>query len=383
VAALLAGALALGAAWLAAQEGAKADVLRNPLLEKLEPNRWALLHEQKPGDAVRFRLQEHGGGCFDTRRGRVVLFGSNTHGKDWANSPLVFDVARMEWTRLYPDDSRETYRADEKGLAVAGGKGDHPWAMHTFGAVEYDPGRDEMVVCCYPAHMVPGRFSDALKDVWGTVRKHPTWTFRFAENRWVPLDCDPVHFFPYATAFDPGRGVIVGYGGPGIWELGGEPRKWTKILGDPKLGWHNNMVVDTKNRAVVVFGTHQNGDEVVVYRPDTREHRVMPTPGPRPPRDQHNPMSFDESAGRTVVVVDREGETREKVLAETWLYDLGTDSWMRLPDATLPFGCGMNYTLFYDPRHKANLLVCSPPGKSGSAVSVFALRIDLAGVPRR
>ena len=31
------------------------------------------------------------------------------------------------------------------GLPVAGDDGDHPWAMHTFGAVVYDTARDEMV----------------------------------------------------------------------------------------------------------------------------------------------------------------------------------------------------------------------------------------------
>ena len=111
-----------------------------------------LLHEQKPGDAVKFKTQEHGSGCFDIKRGRIVLFGSNTHGKDWNNSPMIFDVAKMEWTRVYPNDSKETYKANADGLPVAGEKGDHPWAMHTFGAVEYDPKRDEMVVCSYPGN---------------------------------------------------------------------------------------------------------------------------------------------------------------------------------------------------------------------------------------
>jgi hypothetical protein len=38
----------------------------------------------------------------------------------------------------------------------------------------------------------------------------------------------------------------------------------------------------------------------------------------------------------------------------------------------------MNYTMEYDPNHKACLLVANAPAKFGRAVSVFALKVDLA-----
>jgi hypothetical protein len=347
-------------------------------LADIEPNRWVKIHEQSPLDAVRFRRQEHGGGCFDSRRGRIVLFGSNTHGKDWTNSPLIFDVAGRRWTRLYEDDPKDTYRADVEGRAVAGAKGDHPWAMHTFGAVAYDPGRDEMIVCCWPAHMVPGRFTDALKDVWGTAKVHPTWTFRFADQRWVPLACKPVDFFPYAVAWDCDRNVVIGYGGPGIWELGGQPRQWKKVGGPALCGWHNNAVYDSRNKALLVFGSNENSNDMIVYRPTTGEHRKMPTPGRRPPKDQHAPMCFDPHAARAVVVVDRleAGADRKAGTTETWLYDLATDSWTPVPTATLPFACGMNYNMYYDPGDGVCLLVTDVPAASGPVVAVYALRLD-------
>lgn len=378
---LLSGMLAAGA--LAATgdgivpSGAAAAPRLNPILVGLATNQWVKLHAQKPDDKVRFKMQEHGGSCFDTKRCRFVLFGSNTHGRDWTNTPLIFDVVAGEWISLYPSDARETYTTNAAGLPVAGPNGDHPWATHTFGTLNYDPDRDEMVVACWDVHMTPGRFTDALKHVWGQVKRHPTWTFRFADNKWVPLDCAAVNYFPHCTAWDSDRKVVVGYGGAGIWELGGEPRAWKKIVGGTLMGWHDNAVYDSRNKAVVVFGSNENSNDIVVYRPASGEHRKMPTPGERPPKDQHNPMCFDPESGRVVVVVDRPIEgSAGKAQAETWLYDLATDSWRQITTATLPFGLGMNYCMEYDPLHKVCLLMAPAPSGGSTAITLFALKIE-------
>ena len=67
----------------------------------------------------------------------------------------------------------------------------------------------------------------------------------------------------------------------------------------------------------------------------------------------------------------------EKQSAETWLYDLSEDSWSQIATATLPFGCGMNYNMEYDPHHKVLLLVT---GSYGTSTTVRALRIDLKAI---
>ncbi|MHC4916938.1 MAG: hypothetical protein ACYTGB_15765 [Planctomycetota bacterium] len=365
----------------AGEDPAAAGPPASQAIAKAEANKWLKLHEQKEGDAVRFKRQAHGGSCFDSKRGQLILFGSNTHGRDWCNSPLFFDVAKCEWRRAYPDDPKETYKVNDEGLPVAGEKGDHPWAMHTFGAVIYDPGRDEMVICCYPGHMTPGRFSNALKHVWGKVKRHPTWTYSLAGGKWTPLPGKAAHFFPNAAAWDSDAKRIVGYGGRGIWELSGEPRAWKKLPGRSMFGWHNNMAYDSKNKAMVVFGTNKNSNEIVVYNATAEDHKKMPAAGKRPAEDQHNPMCFDPKAGATVIVVDRvEGDRKDRSAprkAETWLYDLGADAWTQLPAATLPFGCGMNYTMDYDPGNGACILVEQQRGKP---TTVWALKVDRAAL---
>jgi hypothetical protein len=345
-------------------------------LDQLPRGRWVKIHEQSPTDDVFFRRQKHGGSAFDTRRGHLVLFGSDTHGRDWTNSPLIFDIARLKWRRLYPDDPLSTYKVNEDGLPVAGRHGQHPWAMHTFGAVEYDARRDELIVSSYPKHMAPGRFSNALAQLWPNVKQHPTWVLNLATEKWHPLGAKAVHFFPNATAFDSDRGVVVGYRRDGVYELSGSPRHWDRVLRQGLFGYHNNAVYDTSNKKIIVMGSNENSNDVVVYDPATQSQRKMPTTGQRPPKDQHIPMAFHGSLGKTIALVDQvpvgvSRRQRELLTTETWAYDSFEDRWERNAGATLPFGCGMNYNLEYDPNHDVLLLVTSEPGRS---TSVWALR---------
>jgi hypothetical protein len=125
---------------------------------------------------------------------------------------------------------------------------------------------------------------------------------------------------------------------------------------------------------VAVTGVSAAG---VSFWPATGEHRLMPTPGLCPPKDQHAPMAFVPEIGRTVVLVDRAMESAEKAskaVAETWLYDVAADRWTQLPEATLPFGCGMNYNMVYDSHHKCLLLVT---GDYGQPTAVWAMRVQL------
>ncbi len=127
----------------------------------------------------------------------------------------------------------------------------------------------------------------------------------------------------------------------------------------------------------MVFGSVEDSNDIVVYVPATGQHRKMPTPGERPPKDQHTPMAFHPGIGKTVVLVDRKREgvhprNLSKEQTETWLYDLGNDAWTKVESATLPFGCGMNYNMEYDPGHGLVLLVANAPD---APTAVWALRL--------
>jgi hypothetical protein len=293
------------------------------------------------------------------------------------NSPLFFDVGSLTWSRLYSDDKLSTYRVNSEGIPVAGVDGDHPWAMHTYGALSYDSAQDALVVSSYPAHLKPGGFTDALKDIWSQIRRHPTWKLNLATGKWEALSGQAEHFFPYATAYDSNRGVIIGYKKSGLFELQLRSGAWHQIERKGLLGWHNNAVYDSRRRALLVFGSNKQSNDVVIYEPKTRRHRRMQTPGQRPPPDQHNPMAFHEGLGQTVVLVDRmptgvSVSDRRQMRTETWLYDLDTDAWAQVKSATLPFGCGLNYNLEYDAFHDLLFFVANVPGE---ATAVWALRL--------
>lgn len=376
--ALLVVVTAFSASAIAAPRAAYPDgTPLNPRLLSIPVGKWTEIHRQNSGDKVRFRRQPHGGSAFDSRRGRLVLFGSDTHGKDWTNSPLIFDLARLEWQRLYPNDDRDTYGVNSQGIPVAGLFGNHPWAMHTFGAVEYDAVRDEIIVSSHPGHMTPKRFTNAVSGLWKRIRRHPTWVLSPGTGRWTWLPGKSVSFFPYTTAFDTDRGVVIGYRDSGIFELNAKTRAWRRIKKRGLFGYHNNAAYDSRHKALIVFGTNRNSNAIVVYRPGTGEHRKMPTRGLRPPKDQHAPMAYHPGIDRTVVLVDTKSSgaknKKRRWSTYTWLYDLGKDAWTKSKSDPLPFRLRMNYNMAYDPGHRLLLLVANPRHQP---TTVWALRLQ-------
>jgi hypothetical protein len=343
----------------------------NPRLLDLPAGRWIKIHQQAPGDAVTFVRQSHGGSAFDSRRGRLVLFGSDSHGMDWTNSPLIFDLATLQWQRPYADDDRASYRVSTAGLPVAGPDGTHPWAMHTFGAVTYDPAADRIVVASHPGHM---ESAAALAHLWPAVRRHPTWLFDPGTGDWTALAGEPVDFFPYSIDYDSTRNLVLGYRQDGVYELSLASQRWREVATPGLLSWGSNAVYDSHQQALVVFGSHEYGNEVVAYWPASGRHRVMPTQGLRPRGGCNVPFAYHAELGRSVALIDATTETGAPK-SETWLYDLGRDQWQRVATADLPFGVGMNYNLEYDSIHRLLLLVAAPPGE---ATAVWALRLESA-----
>ena len=351
-------------------------------LRTLPVGEWVTLHKQRTSDPVFFSRQDHGGSTFDTRRGRLVLFGSDTHGyqdiagKNWTNNIFFFDPLLGEWTQTYPLDSIDTYTVNAEGIPVAGDNGDHPWAMHTYGAVSYDAKHDQVVISSHPAHLVPGMFTWILEKVWPGIRRHPTWVYDLQSEQWRYLEAEAESFFQNATVYDPDREVIIGYRDDGIFELGGSPRRWKQVADGGILAPDNNLVYDEAHRTVVLFGGGGYTNDIVVYEPATGRHEKMPTPGLRPPGARHVPMAFHPGVGKSVMLVQRiEGNDPLAGTTETWLYDLGKDTWEQVTSAGLDMGIYRNYNLEYDPFHDLLLFIPNPYGPM-SLTRVMALRLE-------
>lgn len=347
----------------------------NPRLLGLKPNTWTLISQAD------WKRQAHAGIAYDSRRGTLLVFGSNTHGLDWDNEIHEFDPVTGRWATHYPRAPKESYRADAAGRAVAGRGRLLPWAMHTYDSIVYDPRLDALVVSALPEH-------NPIRKSVPEANIHPTWIYDLKTRQWriFANNGKPYpKFFAAASAYDSDRDVIVAYKF-GMWEIGPERDQWKKATGEGHHKMHFTMEYDAKHEKLVVFGDYHNSNEVWVYTPGARAgdkgtwERKTPQGASCPP-GQHFPVAYDSEHGVFLLVVDNTPFTEDKKgrrkrtarakSSSTFVYDLGRNRCVRLPDADLR-PLGMNYMMAYDRFHKVFLLVTDDHGKS----EVRALKLD-------
>jgi len=358
----------------------------NPALLRLPSNRWVKLDTAPTKGLSR---QAHAGLAYDSKRGTLLMFGSNTHGLDWDNSVHEFDPVAARWTTHYPAAPQTSYRADDRGRAIAGEQQIQPWAMHTYAGVTYDPLRDGLVVTARPEHNPIGKkITEA--------RIHPSWFYSQSRRAWQMLPDSELaqpKFFGAAAAYDERRAVAVAYRW-GIWELlpRGAGHEWVKVGKENHHQMHHSLVYDSRRGNFAVFGDYRNSNSVWTYTPgqlqgDAGRWEERRPGGDPAPRSQHFPVAFDRDQGVFLlapgnVEFQLQPNGREQALPaksnSTFVYDPDDNRYIRLRDADMP-ALGMNFMMAYDQRHKVFLLVT---GKAGEAPSVWALKLDLAPLAR-
>jgi len=319
----------------------------------LPKGQWVKIHQQKPGDAVFFKRQEHAGSGFDTLTSRLYIFGSNTHGENWNNAVYWFDLDTLTWSQSYQPDSSDTYSVNAQGIPVAGQQHNHPWAMHTFAAIAFDVLHQQLVVTSYPGHLSPGRYGQSLAHLWRQIKKHPTWLYSPRTKQWRAYSGQSEQFFPYTIVYDTDRGMVTGFKPNGIYDWQGPVFGWKKIGTSAMQQWHTNGVYDSVNHRFLFYGGNAMKNSVYVYKVGDKSVEKMPTLGERPPAGQSVPLAFHKRSGQMVALISTEKNS------QTWLYDYKTDQWQRL-EADFPYPVGMNYTMEYDGRHDVVVLVSSP-----------------------
>jgi hypothetical protein len=351
----------------------------NPRLLALKPNTWTLLSQ--PAQAA-WRRQTHAGIAYDSRRGTLLVFGSNTHGLDWDNEVHEFDPVTGRWETHYPRASKESYRADAAGRAIAGTGRLLPWAMHTYDNIVYDPRLDAILVSALPEH-------NPIRKKLPEAKIHPTWIYDLRTRQWriFANNGKPYpKFFAAASAYDPDRDVIAAYKS-GMWEIGPERDQWKKVNGERHHKMHYTMDYDARHKRFVVFGDYHNSNAGWTYAPGARAgdkgtwKKKIPHVDPCPP-GQHFPVAYDSEHGVFLLVVDntpyvedkkgRRKRTARARSSSSFVYDLGTNRCARVPGADLQ-PLGMNYTMAYDHYHKVFLLVT---GNHAKPVAVWALKLD-------
>jgi len=351
----------------------------NPRLLALKPNTWSLLDQ--PAQAG-WRRQRHAGLAYDSKRGTLLIFGSNTHGLDWDNEVHEFDPVTARWETHYPRAPKESYRADAAGRAIAGADRLLPWAMHTYDNIVYDPRLDAIVVSALPEH-------NPIRKSVPEAKIDPTWIYDLKTRQWriFANNGKPYpKFFAAASAYDPDRDVIAAYKW-GMWEIGPERDEWKKATGESHHQMHYTMEYDAKHKKFVVFGDYYNTNDVWTYTPGPRAgdkgkwEKKIPQGASCPP-GQHFPVAYDSDHGVFLLVADnipyvedekgRRKATGPARSSSTFVYDLGTNTCTRLSGADLQ-PLGMNYMMVYDRYHKVFLLVT---GDQAKPAAVWALKLD-------
>jgi hypothetical protein len=341
-------------------------------LAALPANQWVVF--AAPQDLA-WRRQGHGSAAYDSKRGTLLLFGSNTHGENWDNSVHEFDPATKEWSTHYPEAARATYRADADGNRIAGPPDRLlPWAMHSYDNVLYDPKLDALVVTAMDWH-------NPIANELPTATVNPTWVYDLSTHVWRPLGNTPASrltVFGGASAYDSGRDTLLAYGDNGatlaMFELGPARDKWVEVA-PAKHQIHFNMDYDDRRGVMAVFGDWGDSSKVWIYRPGKApgkmglwEERVPE--GDKCPAGQTFPVAFDKRAG-VFLLVPR---------GVTCVYDPDANRYTILPEAKIPplaEPYAMNYNMIYDERHGVFLVVT---GEWQSPAVVWALRLDLGAL---
>lgn len=370
-AAMLALATATAAFLLATEPQALPVEPKNTLqLRDLPPNRWVKYHEEKPRGWTR---QAHAGMVFDSRRGSLLIFGSDTHGINWDNSVHEFLIREKRWETHYPPAGPDTYRADEAGRPVAGADTVLPWAMHTYDAIEYHPRLDALVVTSTTEH------NPKARSVKG-ITQQPTWIYDLSSRRWTafPNNGKPApSAFAGSSAYDEQRDTLMAYRGS-IWELDAAAGEWRRAAkGHHQL--HHTLVYAKPRRAAFVFGNYRPTNVIWAYHPGAtvgeagKWEKREPAGDPCPPYDSV-PVAYDPSQDLFVLAVDNVepgAPPRKKAKsASTYLYDPIANTYTKLPGADLP-PVRMNYMMVWDSSNGVVFLIT---GDHSSPVTVWAMR---------
>lgn len=333
------------------------------LFADLPANTWTRISAGNDGGWTR---QGHAGLAYDTKRGTLLLFGSDTHGENWDNTVHEFIPALREWRTLGAEARPETYAATPYGQPVAGDGTPQPWAMHTYDGIEYDPTLDALIVAAAMDH-TPVRISG--------VGDQRTWIFERATSQWRVLDeqgSARPSLFGSALAYDEWRDTLVLCKG-GVWELGPDRLAWQRVRGSDHCGLHHNLVFDADRGRLMVFGSYSGTSDIWAYTPGI--NAGMPGTWSQLksvacPVMSAIPAAYDRQAHRFVLIAAPNRAAR-KGRYQTYLYDPDAGRCEEIAGAVIEAG-KMNFMMIWHRELKLTLLVT---GDWKERLAVWALSV--------
>lgn len=359
-------------------------------LEAPESNTWIELRTEGAGPP-RYRT-DHGGAVYLPHRNSVLLFGSDTHLRNFDNRVFELLLERRRWSQPYERTPRYVMRTNAEGIRISGPDGRIPWPMHVYDSMVYDPAGERVVVVSGAKHTfipAPGAQID------------PVWAYSMDENHWTVLGggAGAPSAFAAAAVYDPTRDAILAYAPlaettpfvplageldlarSGVWELGRDRSTWRRVSdGAHHRGWFN-AEFDVANRAMLVFGGDRDDSSIWVYRvgdtvgaPGQWERRYPE--GDSCPGGYYFPAAYDDRR-RVTLFMPHDPESGKTI---SCIYDFSRNVVRRLPGADLPY-LGLNYTMVYAEAQDVFILFTGSFSR-GLPMRVWMLRLDLGSQGR-
>ena len=346
-------------------------------------NRWVSLPSTNPGN-VGFRT-DHGGAAYDSATGWLLLFGSDTHQRNYDNSVTAFDLRERRWRRLTQRSPRFAMRTDAAGRRISGLARLAPWPMHAYDSLAFDSRSRELLVASGARHSMTAAAGKQSDPLWAFDVDKATW--RIVE----PEGGAPV-FFAAGVDIDENTGTLFGYASlasnspllrpateydlvrGGVWRLDADRREWSQI--DPEanhFGWFN-LEVEEAAQSLGVYGGSNRSDDVWEHRLQRGSWQKTQTGVAGCGGGFYFPAAYAAAHNATLFLPPKSNRSG----SSTCVRDLSTGLTYKLPDATLPW-VGLNYTMVYAPDLDLFVLVTGSFSR-GERQAIKALRLDTSAL---
>ena len=274
--------------------------------------------------------------AFDSKRGKLVLFGGIDQAGTSLNDTWEWDGAKWE---------------NKRPAVIPPARAAH--------AVAYDAGRGRVVL--FGGQTGP----NALADTW-----------EWDGNAWARIESKntPPPRVAHALVYDQRRKKIILFGGTDFasrrtfndtWEWNGEAWTEIKTARAPEGRFHHTMVFDSKRNRVVLFGGNtavpplnsakfKAGQRSDTWEFDGKDWKQV-SASPAPPARDHHAMAYDANSKKVILFGGFAGGFEDGTyLGDTWAFDGKT--WTKRDTAAGPTARGGKPGMTYDAVRKTVVL---------------------------
>jgi hypothetical protein len=216
------------------------------------------------------------------------------------------------------------------------------------------------------------------------------WTYNSATNTWTKVQnaTGALHrklaagmaYNPNTRSFLEFGGQVTGNNTNTTFVFDPAARTWTQLYPSTsppgRVNIEGGLLFDQAHGVFVLFGgrTTQNANDTWIFDPTAQNWIQKTPPVSPPPRDLHA-MVYDPT--HHVVVLHGGRDLNGNPLNDTWVYDVGTNTWTQLSPSGNPPAI-FHHSMVYDP---VNQLIVLVPGTQSNDTWVFAYQPGSAPGP--